>query len=115
MPKKIIITTLISFALISGVLAFLVYIPFTSAQDYFSVAKNGGEQEIDKHGECRIVINNGDKDVFVPAKTVNEWLEFRVNKPAAITLEDCSLSLGSVCVSDGDCASGYCYVDEDSV
>jgi len=50
---------------------------FAQSGDWYRVVKNGGSEEIDRHGICWIVTNNRtDYDVFVPVKTLQEWQAF---------------------------------------
>jgi len=44
---------------------------------------------VDEQSVCKSITNTGNKDVFIPTKTSNEWSLFRQNKPAYITLGDC--------------------------
>jgi len=58
------------------------------AQDSYRIAV-GGQQRIDKFGVCKIVVNNCTRDIFVPVKTENEWLQFRIYRPACVSLNEC--------------------------
>ena len=67
------------FLIFLGLLGALFFSNFILAQgsDWYRVTKNGGSEEIDKHGICWIVINNRtDYDIFVPVKTLAEWQAF---------------------------------------
>ncbi len=107
---------LFSIVSILGILTIFTDHRVVLAEDYYQVTKNGGEQQINKHGECRKVKNNRtDHDIFVPVKTANEWLEFRTHPPANVTFSVCSSLLpdGELCAMGSECASGNCYVDAD--
>jgi len=73
----------------------ILFFSFASveAADYYQVDP-GPPVEIDEHGECRMVTNNGSLAIFVPTKTPNEWAEFRIHCPDTpncpnITMSDC--------------------------
>ena len=57
----------------------------------------GAEREVDCHGVCKIVKNNGSISVFVPTNVSAEWLQFRSNRPTTIQLSECC-----------DCTTGAC-------
>jgi len=59
----------------------------------WQVTANGGEKEINCHGVCKIVKNNGSASIFVPTYSDNEWLQFRSNNPENVELSDCTNTL----------------------
>ena len=59
----------------------------TVATGYKTTTSN---QTINAHGVCRQVQHTASTSYFVPTKTSNEWLQFRNNKPGAVTITNCS-------------------------
>jgi hypothetical protein len=71
---------------------------------------SGPTREIDCHGVCKEVKNDTcGKDIFVPTKTPDEWLQFRTNKPGCVSLSGCVVI---ACYNDSGCDDGdYCTSD----
>ena len=55
--------------------------------------KGSGSSEIDTHSVCKIVTNDAGKQIFVSARTKEEWAthnrSFLKNLPAGVTAKDC--------------------------
>jgi hypothetical protein len=65
---------------------------------------------INEHSENFNVTNSCAKDIMVPTKTSNEWLNFRNNKPSCISLEAGGGGSGSCtcsCIQFMSCGSPY--------
>lgn len=73
--------------------------------DSYRIPGLGGSAEIDEHGTKKNVVNNCAPDLFVPTKTLTEWItNFIPNKPACVDVfcaSGDSLGLCSVCDGAG--------------
>ncbi len=69
---------------------------------------NGATVTVDCPAECKKVVNACGSAIFVPTKTAAEWLTFKNNLPAGVTLATCCSAQGVACAVDGDCCSTFC-------
>lgn len=62
------------------------------------IDKRGGSKEINAHGACKKVTNNGSLDIFVPTKNAEEWRLFReaaaANRIPGVSISDCCAPWG---------------------
>ncbi len=63
--------------------------PFYSVND-------GSNQDINEHGACSNVDNSSGQNLFVPTNSAPEWLAFRNNPPAGVSLSACPPAITGV-------------------
>lgn len=91
--QKIILTTNlfkllpVAISLISGLLIFGIS-ESQGAQSYR--INNGVTTTVDEFSVCQAVTNSSGADIFVPTNIAAEWLAFRNNLPAGVTLNGCT-------------------------
>lgn len=81
--------------LVSRVFLSIFVLFFISASDKLWAAQsyrvnNGANQTIDEFGVCQNVDNSSGGDLFVPTNLAAEWLSFRNNTPAGVSLNPCT-------------------------
>lgn len=94
-----------SFHRVLGIILILGFFVFLAeASDGFRINHALSAQSVTAHSVCRKVTNNSptNKDVYIPTNSAEEWLSFRTNPPAGVTLDVCE----TVC-PNGGVAIGY--------
>lgn len=73
---------------------------------------DGVTLEITEHATCRKITNNSGKSIFVPTKTIAEWLSFRTGStPATVTRAACGVcgpANCTACVDVTTCTAQGC-------
>jgi len=84
--KKSLVLVCVLLVLWAGVWAI------NTVAEWWQVIKSAPATRIDAHNVCKKVSASAScsGDVFVPTSWSDEWLAFRTNKPACVTLEECT-------------------------
>ncbi len=88
------------------------YLPIMNKRDfgYLAFHKMARVVETPNTGECKKIVNNSDKNYFIPTKTSQEWSEFLDHMPDNVDLGDC----GTTSLWVGGASSNHsCIITDD--